>query len=200
MEIAIIGTGNIGGALARHWHAAGHRLHLGARDPSDAKAEALAQEVDARVSGVEESARVADVVALAIPGPVLLETVAQLADGLGGKTVLVPANDMSRSSPNLAQAVAQAAPGARVIRAFNTIAAETLAAGSADGEPVDMFYVAAEDADEVARTLISDCGLRPIRVGDVDKGDLIDDLFALWAALVFGGGHGRGTTFALKGG
>jgi len=199
MEIAIIGTGNVGGALARHWHTAGHRLRLGARDRSDGKAQALAQEVGAQVSGVEDSVRDADIVALAIPGKVLLETVAQLAGVLAGKIVVVPANDMSRSSPNLAQAVAQAAPGAGVIRAFNTIAAETLAAGSVDGDPVDMFYVASEDADEAARRLISDCGLRPIRVGDVDKGDLIDSLFALWVALVFEGGRGRSTAFALKG-
>jgi predicted dinucleotide-binding enzyme len=199
MQIAIIGAGNIGGALARHWHAAGHELVLGVRDGGDPRATALATDVGATIASPAQAANAAAVIALAIPGDAVVASVEELGGGaLAGKTIVVPANDMGAVSGNLARAVADAAPGAHVIRAFNTIAAETLAAGAIGGHPVDMFYVSDEPATATAQELIRACGLRPVRVGGIEQGGLIDALFSTWVALAFGAGFGRGIAFSLQ--
>lgn len=198
MEIAIIGTGNIGATLARHWSAAGHRLHLGSRDTGDENARALAEEVSASLATPAEAAAQGEVVTLAIPGAVVADTVRELADTLGGKIIVVPANQMGGGG-NVAREVADLASGARVIRAFNTLPFELIAAGTLEGEQLDMLYAASGEADDVAAELISACGLRPIRVGGIEQAGLLDGLFALWAALAFGGGRGRRIAFALRG-
>lgn len=199
MEIAIIGTGSIGATLARHWSAAGHRLHLGSRAPDDPAARRLAEEVSASLGTPAQAVARSAVVALAIPGGAVRGTVRELADDLAGKTIVVPANQMGTARSDLAGEVHALVPGAGVVRAFNTLPFELIAAGTLDGERLDMFYAASEDADAVAAELISACGLRPIRVGGIEQAALLDELFALWAALAFGGGHGRGIAFALRG-
>ena len=67
MTIAIIGTGNVGSALARGWSRAGHRLVLGVRNPSEAKVAALAQQTKAEVKAPADAAAAAEVVVLALP-------------------------------------------------------------------------------------------------------------------------------------
>jgi predicted dinucleotide-binding enzyme len=200
VEITIIGTGNIGSALARHWDAAGHGLHLGSRDPEDEQVQQLAAEVGADVSQPAVATARGEVVVLAVPGAVVVPAVHELRDQLAGRTLLIPANEMGASTGNMAAAVAEAAPGCEVIRAFNTIPFELIASGQIEGEPVDGFYVSTEDASAVAEQLISECGLRPIRVGGLEQGALLDALFALWVELAFRRGWGRGIAFGLRGG
>ena len=193
MDIGIIGTGSVGGTLARRWHAAGHAVMLGARNPAAPELQALTAEVGAAVMSPDEAAQRSGVVVLAIPGGAVAGTAAALAGALAGKPVVVAANDMSGAVPDLAAAAAAAAPDAQVIRAFNTIPAEAMARGGVDG-----FYACSEDVDETARSLVADCGLRPVRVGGVDDAHLLDDLFRLWAALAFRQGHGRGIALCVQ--
>jgi predicted dinucleotide-binding enzyme len=199
VDIAVIGTGNMAGTLARHWSAAGHRLHLGSRDPDDRGARELAEAVSASLGTPAAAVARGEVVALAIPGSAVAETVRQLAGELAGKTIVVPANQMGARGINIAGDVHEIVPAAGVVRAFNTLPFELIAAGTLDGDQLDMFYAATEEADAVAAELISACGLRPISVGGIEQAPLLDELFALWAALAFGRGHGRRIAFGLRG-
>ncbi len=202
MDIAIIGTGNIGGTLARHWAKAGHRIIFGSRTPDEADTKALAAEVGAAVASPDDAVSRGEVVAYAIPGGAVLSAIASHRQALAGKTVILAANIMGGGGiANLAQAARDAAPEAKIVRAFNTLPWELIAAGAMNGEPIDLFY-ASDDGPtiEIAEQLIGACGLRPIRVGDVAQGHLIDQLFAIWAALAFGQRRGRGIAFALRGG
>lgn len=193
MDIGIIGTGSVGATLARRWHAAGHTITLGARDPAAAAVVELAAEIGGTAASPQEAAERSQVVVLAIPGGAVAGTAASLAAAVAGKVVVVAANDMSGAGGDLAAAVAGAAAGARVVRAFNTIPFEAMAAGGVDG-----FYACDDDADETARTLVADCGLRPVRVGTLEAAPLLDCLFRLWAALVFGRGMGRRIAFRVQ--
>jgi predicted dinucleotide-binding enzyme len=199
VDITVIGTGNIAATLARHWSVAGHTLHLGSRDPNDPGARQLAEEVSASLDEPAAAVAPGEVVALAIPGGAVAETVRGLATELAGKTIVVPANQMGARGSNIAGEVHELVPSSHVVRAFNTLPYELIAEGRLDGEQLDMFYAASEEADAIASDLISACGLRPIRVGGIEQAPLLDELFALWAALAFGGGHGRGIAFALRG-
>ena len=189
MKIAIVGTGNLGGTLARKWAAAGYDIILGVRDATAEDVRALAAETGATVGTPSEAASGADAVLLAVPGGAVADVAASLP--LDGKVVIVAANDTSGSIADMAAAV----PADDVVRAFNTVAAPTLAAGG-----VDMFYAASEGrATEVAEELIGSAECRPIRVGDLSVAHLVDALFSAWAALAFGQKRGRGISFALAG-
>jgi predicted dinucleotide-binding enzyme len=197
MKIAIVGSGNIAQALAPHWKKAGHTVAIGTRTPGKGVLEGTLQGFVSK--DVKEAAKEAEGVAFAIPGGAVLDSVRSLQDVLGGKVLIVPANDTKRPTPNLAKAVLDAAPAARVIRAFNTIPAELIASGTSGGRAVDLLYVSHPEATATAESLIGACGLRPIRVGDIDKGHLIDDVFELWATLAFGQRKGRGIHLSLQG-
>ena len=186
MDIAIIGTGSIATALAGHWARAGHVITFGTRHPDDPTAQQLAARLGAELTTPEIAVTRGQAVTYAIPGDQVVPTLDSHAPLLDGRTVVIPANDVHSAHPNLARAAADAAPGALVVRASNTIAAETLVAGSLHGRSVDMFYVSDAHIEEVAEQLIVDCGLRPIRLGDLDQGHLTDQLLSLWAALAFG--------------
>ena len=69
MNIAVIGTGSVGGTLGRRWAELGHSVRFGVRDTTDAAANALVSQIngDARVAGVRDAAAAAEVVVLATP-------------------------------------------------------------------------------------------------------------------------------------
>ena len=77
MRIAIIGTGNVGGAIARGLTGKGHELILGARDP--AKVGALSAETGAQVAPPAEATKGADIVILALPWGAAEAAVASMA-------------------------------------------------------------------------------------------------------------------------
>ena len=66
----------------------------------------------------------------------------------------------------MAQEIADKVPGARVVKAFNTTFAGTLAAGEVDGHPLDVFLASDdEEAKATVRRLVEDGGMRPVDVG-----------------------------------
>jgi len=67
MKIAVIGTGNVGGALAQGWAKAGHSVVLGVRNAADPKVVALVRETKAEVKTPADAVAGADVVVLALP-------------------------------------------------------------------------------------------------------------------------------------
>ena len=98
---------------------------------------------------------------------------------------------------NSVDAIRSAAPAARVIRAFNSLGWENFAHPVFNGVPADLFYCSDPEAEDVARTLIADIGLKPVRLGDLDSVHLVDSVAAIWAALAFGQGRGRRLAFKV---
>src|SRR3989442_2867927 len=98
MTTAIIGTGNIGKAVARHLVEGGERVLLAAHDESHARA--LANELGelASATSVEEAITDADVVVFAVWLDTLKDLVARHADLLRGKVVVDPSNPIARDA------------------------------------------------------------------------------------------------------
>src|SRR6266540_3458097 len=92
MTTAIIGTGNIGGQVARHLVAGGEQVVLAARDESHAAA--LANELGplASAASVRQAIAGADVVVLAVWLDTTKELIAENGDLLHGKVVVDPSN------------------------------------------------------------------------------------------------------------
>jgi predicted dinucleotide-binding enzyme len=130
MKIGILGTGNMGRALGVRWARAGHDVLFGARDPARAAAAALAAGETAQSGDLDAAAAFGDVVLYTLRG-IHPSQVLRAPGSLAGKVVIDCNNsDFDRSRPgefhpapvpSYAEQLAQGAPGARVVQAFNTV-------------------------------------------------------------------------------
>ena len=104
-------------------------------------------------------------------------------------------NDVGGERLHHAEAYAEHAPGARLVRAFNTLGFEMFADPSVGGEVADLFWCGPDDAG--VERLIADVGLRPVRVGGIDAIDVVDGVGRLWITLVFREGRPRRLAFRM---
>jgi len=183
MTTAIVGVGNIGGAVARHLVAGGESVVLAAKDQT--RAEALAKELGprARAASVEDAVADADAdaVVLALWLDAIKELVPRYARRFEDKVVVDPSNpiafdangQITRTLPERESAgsvVAALLPaGAHYVKAFGTLGADALA-GSANREPrrAVLFYATDDDiAATMIERLIRAAGFDPFKAGGV---------------------------------
>ena len=179
MATAIIGTGNIGGTLARHLVRGGEPVVLAAKD--EANAAALAQELGelARAASVEEAIADADAVVFAVWLDTTKQLIPQHARLLENKVVVDPSNplgfdesgQMIRTLPegqSAGSVVAALLPaGAHYVKAFGTLGADALAS-AANREPQRAVLFYATDDDTAAATierLTRAAGFEPLKAG-----------------------------------
>src|SRR6266576_1173298 len=159
MTTAIIGIGNIGGALARHLDRGGQRVVLAAKD--EANAAALAQELGelARAASVEEAIAAADAVVFAVWLDTTKELIAEDGRLLENKVVVDPSNPLGfdesgqmvrtlpegQSAGSVVDALLPA--GAHYVKAFGSLAADALAsAANREARRAVLFYATDDDA------------------------------------------------------
>jgi hypothetical protein len=179
LRIGIIGTGNIGGALARHWAAAGHEIVISSRNPDELEplAEALGRGV--RTGTPREAAAFGEVVLVSVPYAAMPQIGRDFAAELDGKIVLDTGNPIEgRDGDIVAESLAKGSgiasaellPGTRLVRAFNCIPAQSLA-NQADREPARIAIpLAGDDAEalRVAQRLVDDAGFDGVVVGGLE--------------------------------
>jgi predicted dinucleotide-binding enzyme len=180
MKIGIIGTGHIGGTLAKLWVAAGHEVLLSSRHPDELKPLAKQLGPKARVGTPKEAASFGDVVLVSVPYKALPELGRDLKAELAGKIVLDTCNpypgrdgDMANEARKQGTGVASPAflPGTRLVRAFNAINAGSLASEAHRKPPLVGIPLAGDDAEalKVAQRLVGDAGFDPVVVGGLAR-------------------------------
>jgi predicted dinucleotide-binding enzyme len=180
MTTAIIGAGSIGSVLAANLVRGGEDVVLASRSPGHA--EAVAGQAGARAATVGDAIAAADVVVLAVWFDVARELLARYGGALGGKVIVDPSNPVvpdgdggfTRILPEGESAgqilAALAPPGARLVKAFGTQSADTLAASSRRQPPSAQFYAADDQAAGAAvAALIRGAGYAPVLVGGIDQ-------------------------------
>ncbi len=188
--VAIIGTGNVAGALGPAFAKQGHRIIYGSRDPAASKAQRLVTRTgaDASVASPAESVADADIVVLAVPGMLVADIVTGLGD-LSGKIVIDPTNPLQRRlltfehgvDTSNAQIIQELAPGALVVKAFNTLSWKTMADPSAAGGPVSVPIAGdSRRAKAVVADLVEGMGLEPIDVGGLAHVRWVEGMLILW--------------------
>ena len=190
MDVAVIGTGFIGGTLGRAMAQSGHRVTFGSRRPDD---DDVAGTSGASVASVGDALGAAGVIILALPGPAVAELAADHGAALAGKLVIDATNQMGQAVTNSRSSL----PGTvRYARAFNTLGGENMADPIFAGGPADMFFSAPEADRAIVEEVVRGVGLHPVYVG-ADQEDLLDALFRLWMALAVGQKRGRRLAFRL---
>jgi len=170
MEILIVGAGSMARGIGLRLVRGGHQVRIAAREPD--KAAALAEELGGSAVGEPlDNAAGAEVIVLAIPYEAAKELARLWADQLAGKILVDISNPVDFATfdglvtppgKSAADEIAEAAPDARVVKAFNT----TFAGRLANTGKLDVF-IAGDDADARKQVagLCTDADLRPVEVG-----------------------------------
>jgi len=184
MDIAIIGAGNVGTALATSFKRAGHDVVIASRDPEDAGSVAAATHSRVAISNLQAAAD-ADLIVLAIPFSSVPDVAAEIAEAVAGKPVVDATNRMSfgADGPEIdtttsnAEELAGLLPDAHVVKAFNTLFASNQSDPIAEGVQLSGF-VAGDDADAKALVLglVREIGLDPVDVGPLARARQLEGL------------------------
>ena len=169
MQIAIIGAGNVGKALASTLTRAGHDVTISAEHADHAREAATATGASAAASNAD-AAKNAQIVVLAVPATTLGVVVTEL--DLDGKVVVDVSNRPTPSADGPATSIAeelqQRVPNARVVKAFNTLFASRQAEPTVGGISADA-YVAGDDeqAKQTVLDVVESAGFRPVDAGSL---------------------------------
>ena len=172
-SVSIIGLGNMASALAERALAGGNTVEIIGRD--SAKAQEVAGKLTGATAGTAGIPPAGDIVILAVPYASAAAVVSDYGDALSSKIVVDITNPVAPDVKGLvvpegssgAQEIAKAAPAdAKVVKAFNTVFANVLVAGAAEGRSLDVF-IAGDNAQAKAEvsTFVESLGLRPLDAG-----------------------------------
>jgi 8-hydroxy-5-deazaflavin:NADPH oxidoreductase len=176
-RVSIIGTGNMGQAIAAVAGKGGNSVELfGSSD------------TDQQVTG--------DVVVLAVPYPAVADVLASRGESLAGKVVVDITNPLDfttfdsltvPSDSSAAAEIAAALPRSRVLKAFNTTFAATLAAGAVGPLPTTVL-IAGDDADakSLLAGIVTAGGLRAEDAGSLRRARELEALGFLQLTLAAG--------------
>jgi len=179
MKIGIIGAGMIGSTVAKLWIDAGHEVRLASRHPEELRE--LAAKIGASVGTSKEAADFGEVVMVTIPLAALPDLAREVS--LAGKIVLDTSNAYEKRDGDKAREATQHPkgsagwgaeffPGARWVKAFNTVYFKTLEseahrAGDRVGIPLASDDI---EAMNVAAQLVRDADLDPVIAGPLARG------------------------------
>ncbi len=207
MRITVLGSGEIGGALALALSRT-HDVTVSGSRPGSESAARVVSESGGRVHELpaREGVERADLVVLAVPWQAVDRALdAELVRALTRKILLVvtiPWNESDTlalgTTTSGAEYIASRAAGARVVQAFNTVASTTVANPAAHGLPATVI-VSSDDAP--ARTIVAELA-RELGFDVVDAGPLrsaryTEAMAMLYAQLAFEGGLGEDVAFRV---
>lgn len=206
MRIAIIGTGNVGSALARGLKGKGHSLTLGARDPRSAEVQLLAAHTGAAVATPAGAAAASELVVIALPWAAAETAVKALGD-LAGKVVVDCMNPLGMVNGALGLTVGHSTsggelvqdwlPGAQVVKTLNQVGAEIMVRKDHLPQRPVMFMAGnSETAKAQVAALLTQLGFEALDAGDITKARLLEPFGMVWINQALMRGKGRHWAFA----
>ncbi|AEE51126.1 NADPH-dependent F420 reductase [Haliscomenobacter hydrossis] len=202
MKIAIIGTGNVGGALATKWAQCGHTILLGVKDIDNFKGKALLNNPNTTVHAIASAVQQAEVILLATPATAVVEVCQSLGDTTG-KVIIDAMNIIMGRGPagfsNTSDAILAHTATQDVVKSFNTTGYNNMENTEYQGQAIDMFVAgSSEKGKEVAIQLAKDAGFADCYdVGGNDKFQLMEQFAWFWINLAMFQGQGREMAFKL---
>jgi 8-hydroxy-5-deazaflavin:NADPH oxidoreductase len=201
MKIAIIGSGNVGGALAQQWIKAGHTVLIGAKFPlSDKNIQLAAKIGENRFTSIANAVGQSEVVLIATPPTAIFDIMAEMGDV--SNKIIIDATNAVRQKPlpfdTVYHALAEKTQ-AQVVKCFNSTGFENMLNPVYQGEKIDMFMAGEyEEAKLTAQQLALDAGFATC--WDFGKGDkvlLLEQFAIAWINLAIMQGHGRDIAFRV---
>jgi predicted dinucleotide-binding enzyme len=199
MKVTVIGAGNMGSAFVKQLVRAGHQVSVTARDSAKA-AQVAAANPGARAVAIADAASGADALVLATGYADAVGALRSAGD-LRGKAVIDITNPLTADYMGLTighdtsagEEIAKAVPGAEVVKGFNTVFAQVLAAGAelGNGRKVPVFLASdSARAKQVAATLARSIGFEVVDAGGLKNARYLEPLAGLNIYLGYGAGLG----------
>lgn len=200
MNIAIIGTGNVGGTLAKSWSKNGHTILLGVQSINNFKGKELLQNVKISAYSINEAVAMADVVLIAIPPTAVFDIIEKAGD-LSGKVIIDATNAIRKKPepyPTVYHCLIDKTKG-EVVKCFNSTGYENMQNPIYHNQPIDMFMAGdSENAKLVAKKLALEIGFGScIDFGKSDKVELLEKFALSWINLAIMQGQGRNIAFKI---
>ena len=202
MKIAIIGHGNVGGALASRWAQAGHLCVIGARDPKSDKVIDLIQGNNGvSATEVKHCVRGAGAILVATP-PDAIPGIAEEIGDVSNSIIIDATNSMGKKPKgydNGYEALKALTNAKSVVKCFNTTGFENMENPDYDGVKADMFMAGGnKEAKALAEQLAKDIGFGEVYdFGGDDKVPLIESFAMAWINLAIMQKYGRGMAFKV---
>ena len=206
-SISIIGAGNMGSAIAAIAATGGATVQLLAQDAEKTTAAAAAAGASV-VSGAVGDTLTGDIVVLALPYPAVAGVLAQYAGQLDGKIVVDITNPLDFATfdslvvpadGSAARVIADSIPEARVLKAFNTTFAATLATNGVNGVAPTTVLIAGDDAaaKDALIGVLAAGGVAAVDAGALKRARELEALGFLQLTLAAGNSIGWTGGFAL---
>ena len=209
MKLAIIGAGNVGGALGANWAQKGHDVFFGVRDPKAEKTQGLLKTIGgrARAGSVAEAAAFADVITLSTPWPAT-EAAIHAMGNVKGKVILDATNPLTRGPDGIGLEIGHSisggekvqgwAAGASVFKTLNTTGFSNMANPVFNGVKSVMFVAGDDEANKPkVLKLVGKLGFEAVDAGPLRIARLLEPHAMLWIHLALVRGLGRDWAFGI---
>jgi 8-hydroxy-5-deazaflavin:NADPH oxidoreductase len=194
MQIAIVGSGDVGRSLGRAWRAAGHAVTVGTRDPAETRARPEWADVDLDLAAYGDLE--AEVFLNATRGETSFDALQAVGSALDGKVVIDTSNalDFSQGFPpslfvsntdSLAEQLQRALPEIRLVKMFNTMNNRVMAHPASLGQESTIFLAGNhEPARQTAAALARDLGWTDVLdLGDLTAARGLEMYLPLWLRI-----------------
>jgi len=199
MKTGVLGTGDVGKVLGSGFISRGHEVKMGSRDPKSEKVQAWVKKNGTKASSgtFAEAATFGEVIVLATSWEGT-ENAVKLAEpqNFAGKVVIDAVNPLkfSDKGPELAVGFSDSAgervqkwlPGAKVVKAFNTVGNPHMVDPKFPGGPPDMFICGNDaGAKKTVSEICKSFGWPTIDLGGIESARYLEPLAMVWIKYYF---------------
>lgn len=206
MRIAIIGTGNVGGAIAKGLKGKGHQVILGVRNPSAPDSSELAKQTGSSLVTPAEAAAKSELIILALPWAAAEDAIKSLGN-LSDKIVIDCMNPLGMVNGALGLTIGHTTsagemvqswlPNAKVVKTLNQVGAEMMANNSKLSLRPAMFMAGNDEASKTSvGQVLKDLGFDALDAGDLTKARILEPFAMVWINQALFRGKGRNWAFA----
>jgi predicted dinucleotide-binding enzyme len=202
MNIAIIGTGNIGGTLAIKWAKKGHQINIGVRDLNNFKGKQLLESNQIQIYSITEAVQKSEVILMATPAMAAKEVSISLGN-TSGKIIIDAANIVMGRGPagflNVSDCILANTQSKDLVKCFNSTGFNNIENPVYQNIVIDMFMAGdSVEGKKVAKQLALDAGFEQCYdIGGNDKFTLLEQFAFFWINLAMFQGQGREMAFKL---
>lgn len=209
MKLAVIGSGKIGKSIGAWASRKDYQVIFSAKNEQHAQEAAKMAGDNAKATDVKKAVEMADVVLLAVPYDAVKEVISQVGPQLKDKVLIDATNALTEDYSGLklgfttsaAEEIAKLAPGAKVVKAFNTVFASVYESQNPkiNGNTISVFY-AGDDPDAKAKVaeLIDKMGFDAVDAGPLKAARNLEPMALLNIGLGYGMGHGTNVGFSYN--
>lgn len=201
MHIAIIGTGNVGGTLAKRFADVGHTIYLGVRDTQNFKGKELENGSTITAHKVAEAVQNAEVVIVAVPAQAVPDAAKELGD-VAQKVIIDTSNTVMVKPDgfeNGFEALLALTNTKNIVKGFNTTGAENMANPMMKNIRIDMFVAGdSQKGKDIVTQLAKEIGFEEVYdFGGNDKVALLEKFATAWINLAIIQKYGRDIAFKV---